>query len=110
MFEIIKPTINIDFVGKRHIWVGVSVLAIALTIVLFFTKGLNYAIDFTGGAEVQIKVPADWDIGKVRSEMEAGKIEGLRVQQIGDAAAHEFLIKAQGDEGSLNQVAKQVEG
>lgn len=109
MFEIIRPGTQIDFVGKRHIWVGISIAAMIATFTMFFTKGLNYGIDFTGGAEVQIKVPDGWDIGRVRSEMEQGGIKGLRVQQIGDAIAHQFLIKAQGDEGSLNQVSKQVE-
>lgn len=110
MFELVKPSINIDFVGKRHMWLGISIACILITIGLFFTKGLNYGIDFTGGAEVQIKVPDAWDIGKVRVEMENGGVKGLKVQQIGDSTSHQFLVKAQGDEGSLNQVAKQVDG
>jgi preprotein translocase subunit SecF len=110
MFEIVKSTVNIDFVGKRKLWLGISVLCILLTAVLFFTKGLNYGIDFTGGAEVQVKVPASWDIGKVRTEMEKGGLKGEKVQQIGDPTGHDFLIKAQGDEKSLNQVAHQVDG
>jgi preprotein translocase subunit SecF len=109
MFEIIRPGTQIDFVGKRNLWIGISILSILATIVLFFTKGLNYGIDFTGGAEVQIQVPAAWDISQVRSTMEAENIKGLKVQQIGEANTHQFLIKAQGDEKSLNQVAGQVE-
>lgn len=108
MFELIRPGTNIDFVGKRQLWLGISIAAIVLTIILFFTKGLNYGIDFTGGAEVQVKVPHTWDIGKVRGELEKGDIKGLRVQQIGDPTSDQFLIKAQGDEASLNQVAEQV--
>ncbi len=109
MFEIIRPGTKIDFVGRRHIWIGVSIVAVLLTFSLFFTKGLNYGIDFTGGAEIQIKVPTSWDIGKVRSEMEAGEIKGLRVQQIGEAKDSQYLIKAQGDEKSLNQISQQVQ-
>jgi preprotein translocase subunit SecF len=110
MFELVKSTVNIDFVGKRRLWIGISILCILLTVVLFFTKGLNYGIDFTGGAEVQIKVPSSWDIGKVREAMESGGLKGEKVQQIGDPSSHDFLVKAQGDEKSLNQVAHQVEG
>lgn len=108
MFEIIRPGTKIDFVGKRHIWVTISIISILATIVLFFTKGLNYGIDFTGGAEVQIQVPKSWDIGKVRSEMEAAGIKGLRVVQIGEPAASQYLVKAQGDEKSLGLVSQQV--
>ncbi len=108
MFQLIRPDTKIDFVGKRHLWIGISIVAIVLTFVLFFTKGLNYGIDFTGGAEVQIRVPQNWGIEKVRSALESGNIKGLKVQQIGEAAEHQFLIKAQGDENSLNQVSQQV--
>ncbi|OFZ55953.1 MAG: protein-export membrane protein SecF [Bdellovibrionales bacterium RIFOXYC1_FULL_54_43] len=110
MFQLIRPDTQFDFVGKRHIWVSISALAILATVILFFTKGLNYGIDFTGGAEVQIKVPAAWDIGKVRSELDNAGLKGLRVQQIGEPSAHEFLVKAQGDESSLNQVSSQIDG
>ena len=108
MLELIRPGTQFDFVGKRHIWMGLSVVAILGTFALFFFKGLNYGIDFTGGAEVQIQVPTTWDIGHVRDELEKGDIKGLKVQQIGDVSASQYLIKAQGDEGSLNLVAKHV--
>ena len=26
MFELIQPGTNIDFVGKRHLWIGISVV------------------------------------------------------------------------------------
>ncbi|MBI2712726.1 MAG: protein translocase subunit SecF [Bdellovibrio sp.] len=110
MLELIRPGMQIDFVGRRHIWMGLSVVAILGTLALFFTKGLNYGIDFTGGAEVQVHIPGSWDIGKLRDHLEDGGIQGLKVQQIGVESSNQFLIKAQGDEHSLNQVAKKVEG
>jgi preprotein translocase subunit SecF len=108
MIELIRPTANIDFMGKRYVWIGLSIVAVFITAGLFFTKGLNYGIDFTGGAEVQLRVPASWDIAQVRETLHQSSIEGLRVQQIGDPSAHQFLIKAQGHEDSLNRVAQQI--
>ncbi|MDR3607209.1 MAG: protein translocase subunit SecF [Oligoflexia bacterium] len=108
MFQLIRPGTNIDFVGKRHVWMGISVVCILATVVLFFTKGLNYGVDFTGGAEVEIKAPSSWDIGKVRSEFESAGINGLKIQQVGDPAASHYLIKARADESSLNKVSQQV--
>jgi preprotein translocase subunit SecF len=109
MFHLIRPGTNIDFVGKRTLWMGISIAAIILTFILFFTKGLNYGIDFTGGAEVQIKTPSSWDIGKVRTEMENGGLKGVKVQQIGIPQDSQYLIKAQGDEKSLNQISMTVQ-
>ena len=109
MLELIRPGTQIDFVGKRHIWMGISLVGVLLTFALLFTKGLNYGIDFTGGAEVQIHVPTQWDIGKVRDDLESGGMKNLKVQQIGSSEASQYLIKAQGDEKSLNTVSKEIE-
>jgi preprotein translocase subunit SecF len=109
MFNIIKPNTNFDFVGYRKVWVGFSVLCLVATFILMFTKGINYGIDFTGGAEIQIKAPNGWNISKVRAELEAGGLEDTKVQQIGMDNENSYIIKAQGDEKNLNTVALKVE-
>lgn len=108
MLQLIRPGIQIDFMSKRHLWMGISVIAMFSTLALFFTKGLNYGIDFSGGAELQLRVPSSWGIEKLRSELEKGEILGLKVQQIGLPEAHQYLVKAQGDESSLNLVSQRV--
>ncbi len=109
MFNLIRPDSNINFVGKRMIWVGLSVAMILATIALFFTKGLNYGIDFTGGAEVKVKVPTAWDTGKLRTTLEKGKLTGLKILQLGDAKESEYMIRAQEEGKDLNQVVKQIQ-
>jgi len=108
MFHIISPNSNIDFVGKRKIWIGLSIAMIIATIVLFFTKGLNYGIDFTGGAEVKVKVPSTWDTGKVRATLEKGNLHGLKILQIGDVSESTFMIRAQEEGKNLDLVVKQM--
>lgn len=110
MFEIIKPHTNFDFVGKRWVWISISVVLMAITGVLFFTKGVNYGIDFTGGAEVQVQFAQPLEIGSIRESLEQGGLESFKVVQLGLPSDHIYLVKAQGDEGSLNQVAQKVEG
>lgn len=110
MFNLIKPNTNFDFVGYRRVWVGFSLICVLGTFILMFTKGINYGIDFTGGAEVQIKAPTGWNISKVRSELEAGGLKDVRVQQIGEESENSYFVKSQGDEKSLNQVAAKIEG
>lgn len=108
MFHIIKPNSNIDFMGKRKIWIGLSILMIVATIALFFAKGLNYGIDFTGGAEVKVKVPSNWDTGKLRNTLEKGQLTGLKILQIGDVSESTFMIRAQDEGKNLNLVVKQM--
>ncbi|MBC7396301.1 MAG: protein translocase subunit SecF [Bdellovibrionales bacterium] len=108
MFHLINQNSNIDFVGKRKIWVTLSVLMIAATIVLLFTKGLNYGIDFTGGAEVRVKVPTSWDTGKLRSSLEKGNLTGMKILQLGSVSDSEYMIRAQEEGKDLNQVVKRI--
>ena len=53
--QLIRPDINLDFVGKRYFFVALSTAINILAIVLLFTKGLNYGVDFVGGSVVQIE-------------------------------------------------------
>ncbi len=108
MFHLIRENSNIDFVGKRKIWVTLSIVMIVATIVLLFTKGLNYGIDFTGGAEVKVRVPTTWDTGKLRSTLEKGNLTGLKILQLGSAAESEYMIRAQEEGKDLNAVVKQI--
>jgi preprotein translocase subunit SecF len=108
MFEIIRSGTKIDFVGKRVLWGGISIVGMLLTVLLVFTKGINYGIDFTGGAEIEVAVPAAWEIGKVRETLEKGGIKESKVQQIGEANEHQFLIRVQGAEKELQAVSGKV--
>lgn len=108
MFHLIRPNSNINFVGKRYVYIGASIVMIVATLILFFTKGLNYGIDFTGGAEVKIQVPEGWDTAKVRSTMEKANLTGLKILSIGDPKEREFMIRAQEEGKDLNQVVKTI--
>ncbi len=110
MFEFIPKNLNFDFVGKRYIWVGLSVIVSIASIVLMTTKGLNYGIDFTGGAEVLLKFHKTTDIGELRASMEQGGFENLALQQLGDVKENTFLAKFRGgEESALQQTASRVE-
>lgn len=72
-----------------------STLFVVLSVVLVFTKGLNYGVDFTGGAELQVEVPANWDTAKLREVLKQGGMPDVGVIRIEDAKKQEFIIKTQ---------------
>ena len=108
MFKIIKTNMNINFVGAWRIWLVISLLAVFGSVGLFFTKGLNYGIDFTGGAEIQVRLPQDWDTEKLRTTLGAGGVKDARIQRVGEGSTGEFLIRAQGDTEDLSSVSDRV--
>lgn len=109
MFQLIPPNLNIDFLKISKPFVWASMIFVVISIVLVFTKGLNYGIDFTGGAEVMVAVPEDWDTGRLREALTKGGMEDASVIRIEDSARQEFLIKTQIKEGEATNVGERVE-
>jgi preprotein translocase subunit SecF len=109
MFELIPKNTTIDFVGKRHIWAAISIILTLATIVLLMTKGLNYGIDFTGGAEVQLQFHKPYPISDLRETLEKAGFKNLAIQSLGEANSNQYLVKFRGEESELHQIATKTE-
>jgi SecD/SecF fusion protein len=59
---------RIDVVGRRRLWLTLSVIAVGLSIVAIVFKGLNLGIDFKGGTQVTFDTPKAMAVESVRSE------------------------------------------
>ena len=46
---------NLNIIKNIKIYLSISIVLVSLSIVIFFTKGLNYGIDFSGGNLFQLK-------------------------------------------------------
>ncbi|MEE8432933.1 MAG: protein translocase subunit SecF, partial [Candidatus Desulfatibia sp.] len=93
--QIIKPDINLDFVGKRKIAFTVSLAMIIVSISsLLIHKGPRYGIDFVGGTLIQIKFLEPVNIKDIKSGLAAIDLENSSVQLFGDQQENEYLIRA----------------
>ncbi len=86
----------------------VSVVLLVAALALLVGRGLNFGIDFTGGALVQIQMPQETaaasSVGAVRQALTDAGMEQAVIQTFG--AANEFLIRLpQGD----NDVAASIQ-
>jgi preprotein translocase subunit SecF len=108
MFHLIPNDTNIDFLKLSKPLATLSTLFVVASIVLIFTKGLNYGIDFTGGAEVQVQVPDNWETQEVRDALIAGGVEDPTIIRLEDTAKKEFLIKVQIKEDEKTNISDQV--
>lgn len=92
--QIIKPDINIDFVGKSKIAFTVSAAMILISILsLFMHKGPRYGIDFAGGTLIQVKFFETVTIKDIKSGLAAIDMGASTVQLFGDQQENEFLIR-----------------
>ena len=99
---------NIDYVGKFKIAGLLSLLLVVGSIVMFFTKGLNYGVDFRGGVEIQVKLKQPVSLGELRELMIQKNVAMSQLQSIGDESQNEFLLKLETDKGDLNAISSQV--
>lgn len=83
MFQF-KPT-NINFMGKRHWWMVLSVTLVILSIIAIVTRGLNFGIDFTGGTVVEVHYSQPMTLSKVRASLHAHGFEDAEATNIGNA-------------------------
>jgi len=95
--QLIRPDINIDFLGKRKVALLASALMILLSIGLLAVRGLNFGIDFTGGTLVEVKFQQPPAIADIRKAIAPAGYEQAVIQEFG--AANEILIRVQNKEG-----------
>ncbi|HRQ35474.1 protein translocase subunit SecF [Denitratimonas tolerans] len=91
---------KIDFLRYRHVALVIAVLMIIGSMVLLGVRGLNYALDFTGGtvAELTFEHPADLD--DLRDRLDAGGYPGAVVQAFG--SEFDVMVRLQSSEGQDN--------
>ncbi|MGB4294480.1 MAG: protein translocase subunit SecF [Smithellaceae bacterium] len=91
MMELIKPGINIDFVGKLKYAVVFSTILILIGIgSIIYHGGLNPGIDFAGGTIIQVKFQKNVSADQIRAALQSTKLSNSIIQQFG---ANEFLIR-----------------
>ena len=51
--------VSIDFVGRKWLWYSISGIIVLLAVAGLYFKGVNFGIEFEGGVEYKIALPAD---------------------------------------------------
>lgn len=93
--QILNKETNIDFLKLRKFALVLSILLIVGSITSFFTKGLNYGLDFTGGTLIEVGYEQEADIPKIHEQLEAIDINGAVVQNFGSASIVQIRMPQQ---------------
>src|ERR1700746_1797481 len=102
---------NINFMGMRTFGFLLSGLLTIASIVLFFTHGLNYGIDFIGGTIIDVRsTSGPADLTKMRSDLDS---LGLRatLQNFGGPEDVVIRLQEQSDKTqaqTVNQVKEKL--
>ncbi|WP_030799979.1 protein translocase subunit SecF [Streptomyces sp. NRRL S-337] len=84
--RLYRGEVGYDFIGKRKIWYGISILITITAIVGLAVRGLNMGIEFSGGAVFSTpKTSVSTAQAQARAESASGGHQAV-VQKLGDGA------------------------
>lgn len=90
-FNVFPYDSNIDFMRLRMISLVVAAVIMFVGIGAMFTRGFNFALDFTGGVGIELVYDKPVDVDGVRERLEAAGFESAQVQTFG--SGNELLIR-----------------
>jgi preprotein translocase subunit SecF len=106
--ELFPSNSKLDFLGWRKVSITISIVLVITSLALIMTRGLNYALDFTGGVLVEVTYEQPVEIGQVREALEKGGIENALVQSLGGTREVSIRLQPQGDQKDADKIAANV--
>ncbi|MBI4472338.1 MAG: protein translocase subunit SecF [Acidobacteria bacterium] len=107
MIELL-PTINVDWLGKRRLFFGISALLIGVGLVSILSKGrLRYGVDFQGGTVVTVRFQGQPEDERIRQVLRDAGLQNPVVQALdAKGAGKDVLIQLEmtaADEADLGR-------
>ena len=85
--RLYRGEISYDFVGRRRRWYAISGAILVISIVALLVRGLDFSVDFKGGAVFQFSAPAATQTEVSDTVAHAG-VNGAVVQQLTGTLGH----------------------
>lgn len=104
--ELVKPGININFVGMFKYAVIFSAVLTFICVISFFWRGFYYGIDFAGGTLVQIKFKKDASADSIRQVLTGMGITDSIIQPFG---ANEVVVRTAESTTDLKGLGSKIE-
>ena len=83
--EFFHKQTSFPFMATRKVWYTLSAVLMVASLAALATRGLNLAIDFTGGVNAQANFAATANIDAVRSKLAAAGFRDPQVQNFGSS-------------------------
>lgn len=81
---------NFNFLRFKNFFILLSVFLIFFSLILIFTKSLNFGVDFKGGTTIELRLEKQVEIEKIRNSLSKSKINNFSVKEFG--IANDLLV------------------
>jgi preprotein translocase subunit SecF len=106
--EIIRPGINLDFVGKMKVFALISAALVALSVLLIVVRGFNYGIDFAGGSLLQLHFQKEMTVEQVRNILRTINLAESEIQR--SESDSDFIVRIPSSDEPLEQIRQRIVG
>jgi preprotein translocase subunit SecF len=83
--EFFSHQTSYPFMATRKVWYTLSAVLMIVSLVSFFTRGVNLTIDFTGGVSAEVSFPHAVNVDEVRTRLAAAGFHEPQVQNFGSS-------------------------
>ncbi len=108
MLKMVPQNTKVNFLGARKIAMVLSILMMLASVALFFTRGLNYGIDFKGGISLHVELTEEVNTEKLRGLLSDLSLGDISVKNFGDDNQAMIRIEEQpgGEDGQKAAIDK----
>ncbi len=109
-YDFFPHNLRIPFMRYKALALGLSMVAMALSLTVFLVRGLNYGVDFKGGLMIEVQSntgPAD--IAQLRDKLGRLGVGAVQIQSFGSPSDVLIRVEQQpGGEGEQQEALKKV--
>ena len=111
--KLVPDDTKIDFFRWQFVTFGLSAIAMAISVVLLLTMGLNYGIDFKGGTTIRTESTTAFEVGDYRKALDGLGFEDVSITEVFDptfgADKHVAQVRIGATDGSEAMTPEQIE-
>jgi preprotein translocase subunit SecF len=90
--RLYRGEVSVNFVGRKRTWYSISGAILLISVVALLTRGLNFSVDFKGGAVFQFAAPAASQAQVSTAVTDAG-VAGAIVQQLSGKLGNSWQVQ-----------------
>ncbi len=105
-FDFFPHDLRLPFMRYKDIAIGLSIVAMLVSLALCMTRGLNFGVDFKGGSLVELQATSGTaDVSALRDKLHASGFGGAQIQEFGGPANVLIRVQEQPGGDAAQQVA-----